>query len=62
MFVSVPKSYQKKFSNFEPQIKNVIYILIVILCPVPMKVNFAAILDFFILSVTFTSGPLSYYK
>ena len=55
MFVLAPKSY-KKFS---------IYILIFVLFLVHMKVNFAAMLDFFIQiysSVTLISGPLSYYK
>ena len=53
----------KKMSKFEAQIikRCFIYILIVILFLVHMKVNFAAILDFFIQiqsSVTFISGLL----
>ena len=40
----------KKLNNIEPQIKKtcLIYILVVIFFIVHMKVNFAAIIDFFI--------------
>ena len=57
MFFVGPQVIQnKRMTNFEPQIKKkyliyiliVIHILIVILFPAHMKVNFAAILDFFI--------------
>ena len=56
-----------KLSNSEPQIKKtgLIYILIAILFLVHMKVNFAAILDFFLQiysAVTFSPNPLCYHK
>ena len=50
MLVSAPKSHKiNKLNNSEPQKKRrgLIYILIAILFLVYMKVNFAAILDFF---------------
>ena len=54
MPVSAPKSYKiNKLSNSEPQIKKrgSNYILIAILFIVYMKLNFAAILNFFPLNL-----------
>ena len=72
MLVSATKSATKshkinKLSNSEPQIKKtgLIYILIAILFLVHMKVNVAAILDFFFQiysSETFSSNLLCYHK
>ena len=68
MFVSVPKSYKiNELSNSVRQMtkRGLTYISIVILFVFYMKVNFAALSDFFFQmysSLSFIPNPLCYHK